>query len=215
VEKLIRHGEGWLASHPEKEWITRRYLKHRHSLAEEALARLASDVATEAVADAREAVLESNPDSRLGDEDQTAIDSTGMTADERMSLLTSSTTTVEKEPSLHDQRLAAVLFELKASGAASVLDLGCGEGKLLRLLLKEKQFARIVGLDASHRCLEIATDILRFDRLPPKKRERIALLHGSLMYRDARLAGFDGAALVEVIEHLDPRRQTGCQTGAL
>jgi len=38
------------------------------------------------------------------------------------------------------------------------------------------------------------------------QRERIRLLHGSLMYRDARLTGFDAAAIVEVVEHLDPPR---------
>ena len=37
-------------------------------------------------------------------------------------------------------------------------------------------------------------------------RERIELLQSPLTYRDRRLAGFDGAALVEVIEHLDPPR---------
>jgi 3' terminal RNA ribose 2'-O-methyltransferase Hen1 len=42
--------------------------------------------------------------------------------------------------------------------------------------------------------------------MPPKQRERIELIHGSLMYRDQRLAGFDAAAVVEVIEHLDPPR---------
>lgn len=38
------------------------------------------------------------------------------------------------------------------------------------------------------------------------QRQRIRLLHGSLMYRDTRLEGFDAAAVVEVIEHLDPPR---------
>src|SRR5579862_2689598 len=32
LEKLLVKGAGWLASHPEKEQITRRYLKHRSSL---------------------------------------------------------------------------------------------------------------------------------------------------------------------------------------
>src|SRR5262249_37042695 len=41
VEKLLRRGEGWLAGHPERDLITRRYLKHRRSLAQDALARLA------------------------------------------------------------------------------------------------------------------------------------------------------------------------------
>ena len=43
VEKLLEKGEGWLAGHPEKEEITRRYLKHRPSLFREALARLVQD----------------------------------------------------------------------------------------------------------------------------------------------------------------------------
>ena len=109
--------------------------------------------------------------------------------------------------SLHDQRLAAVLAALRASGAASVLDLGCGEGRLLRLLVGERQFTRITGMDVSHRALEIAADRLKLGRLPPKQRERLTLLHGSLMYRDARLAGHEAAAVVEVIEHLDPPRR--------
>jgi len=58
----------------------------------------------------------------------------------------------------------------------------------------------------SHRALEIAHDRLRYDRLPPVQKARLRLLHGSLIYRDARLAGFDAAAVVEVIEHLDPAR---------
>jgi len=95
---------------------------------------------------------------------------------------------------------------LKGSNAARVLDLGCGEGRLLQLLLKEKQFSEIVGLDVSHRTLEIARDRLHYGRLPTLQKDRLRLLHGSLIYRDQRLAGFDAAAVVEVIEHLDPPR---------
>ncbi|MGH7719833.1 MAG: methyltransferase domain-containing protein, partial [Gemmatimonadaceae bacterium] len=113
---------------------------------------------------------------------------------------------LERPLSLNDQRLAAVLGALRASGAASVLDLGCGEGRLLQMLLDDRQFTRIVGMDVSYRALEIAGDRLRLDRLPARQRERIALMHGSLMYRDQRLGGFDAAAVVEVIEHLDPPR---------
>jgi 3' terminal RNA ribose 2'-O-methyltransferase Hen1 len=95
---------------------------------------------------------------------------------------------------------------LHESGAVSVVDLGCGEGRLLRWLLDERQFTRIVGMDVSYRSLEMAADRLKLDRMAPKQRERITLLHGSLMYRDDRLAGFDAAAVVEVIEHLDRPR---------
>jgi 3' terminal RNA ribose 2'-O-methyltransferase Hen1 len=113
---------------------------------------------------------------------------------------------LERPLSLNDQRHGAVLAALKASGAREVLDLGCGEGKLLRELLSDRQFERIVGMDVSVRALENAVRRLKFDRLPERQAERLNLIHGSLIYRDNRLEGFDAAALVEVIEHLDPPR---------
>ena len=175
LEKLLKHGEGWLASHPKKEAIARRYLKHRPSLARQVLARLAEQ------------------------DDQPALE-----ADESRG--ESGEEVLEKAISLNDQRLGTVVAALKASGAKRVLDLGCGEGKLLRELLKEKQFEEIVGIDVSVRSLEIAKERLRLDDLPTKQKDRIKLLHGSLMYRDKRLSSFDAAAVVEVVQHLDPPR---------
>jgi 3' terminal RNA ribose 2'-O-methyltransferase Hen1 len=169
VEKLLRHGEGWLNAHPERENITRRYLKHQGQLAKAALARLLEeegDVAEEEAAPAEEAI--------------------------------------EQRVRLNDQRLTAVQTALKDSGAKRILDLGCGEGKLLRSLLRDPHFTEIVGVDVSPRVLEMAR--LRLDRLPFDVSERCRLLHGSLMYRDARLSGYDAVAVVEVIEHLDPPR---------
>jgi 3' terminal RNA ribose 2'-O-methyltransferase Hen1 len=174
VEKLLRHGEGWLAAHPERETITRRYLKHQRSLVDDALAQL---------------VDESEPD-------PDAVAEAHSQEEEA----------VERTISLNEQRLGSVLAALKASGAVRVLDLGCGEGRLLQVLLKEKQFSEIVGMDVSHRALEIASDRLHYDRLPPMQKQRLRLLHGSLIYRDERIAGFDAAAVVEVIEHLDAPR---------
>ena len=113
---------------------------------------------------------------------------------------------IEKPLSLHQIRLDAVLEALKDSGAKSVLDLGCGEGRLLRSLLDERQFERIIGVDASHRALDLAADKLKLERMAPLKRERLTLLHGALTYRDDRLKNFDAAALVEVVEHLDAAR---------
>jgi hypothetical protein len=73
-------------------------------------------------------------------------------------------------------------------------------------LLADHQFTEIVGMDVSGRVLDLAEARLKLDRLAPKQRERIRLIHGSLMYRDNRLSGFDAASVVEVIEHLDQPR---------
>ena len=43
IEKLLRHGEGWLSNHPYKEQITQRYLKRRWSLAKKALSQLVEE----------------------------------------------------------------------------------------------------------------------------------------------------------------------------
>lgn len=94
----------------------------------------------------------------------------------------------------------------KQSGAKGVLDLGCGEGHLLKALLLDLSFEEIVGVDVSHRALEIAQERLHLDRLPVIQQGRIKLIQGSLTYRDKRLSGYDAAAVVEVIEHLDPPR---------
>jgi 3' terminal RNA ribose 2'-O-methyltransferase Hen1 len=174
VEKLLRVGGSWLAAHPERESITRRYLKHQRSLVDEALARLVDESDTDPDLTAESHALEEEA--------------------------------IEKTVSLNEQRMGAVLAALKGSGAARVLDLGCGEGRLLHELLKERQFSQIVGMDVSHRALEMARDRLRYDRLPALQKERVRLLQGSLIYRDERLAGFDAAAVVEVIEHLDAPR---------
>jgi 3' terminal RNA ribose 2'-O-methyltransferase Hen1 len=171
VEKLLKHGEGWLATHPERERITERYLRRQGRLVRSALSQLTAN--DEAVPDEAEAAA---PEEAL-----------------------------EERLSLNEQRLRAVLEALKATGARRVLDLGCGEGKLLRRLADDPQFAEVVGLDVSTRALNIAEERLRRSRHIDDA-NRVKLLHGSLVYRDARLAGFDAAAAVEVIEHLDPPR---------
>lgn len=59
-------------------------------------------------------------------------------------------------------------------------------------------------MDVAYRSLQRVSD--RLERLPPLQRQRVTLIQGSLTYRDARLEGYDAAAVVEVIEHLDPAR---------
>ena len=110
----------------------------------------------------------------------------------------------EERIGLHQQRLQAVSAELVQSNATRILDLGCGEGKLLRLLLRERQFEHILAMDVSVRSLERLAE--RIERMYEHERQRVEIVQGSLMYRDERLAGYDAAAVVEVIEHLDPPR---------
>ena len=181
IDKLLRRGTGWLAAHPERDLIAARYLRYRRGLVREAVARLVEEEARAEGEgdDAPVPTAEAEPTSAAQD---------------------------VKEPGLHQQRLDAVLAVLKESGARRVLDLGCGEGRLLGMLLADPHFVEIVGVDASHRALDCAAQRLRLERLPAAKRERMRLLHGALTYRDARLAGYDAAAVVEVIEHLDPWR---------
>lgn len=114
--------------------------------------------------------------------------------------------TKEKKETLHQQRLKLVLEKLKVSGAETVIDLGCGEGKLIRMLLKEKQFKQITGMDISYSELAKCKERLHWDDMAPKQKERVDLFQGSLTYKDKRLSGFDAAAIVEVIEHMDENR---------
>jgi 3' terminal RNA ribose 2'-O-methyltransferase Hen1 len=113
---------------------------------------------------------------------------------------------VKKKETLHQQRLSLVLKKLIESGAKSVLDLGCGEGKLIRMLLKQKQFSKISGMDVSYQELTKCKDRLHWEEMAPRQKERINLFQGALTYRDKRLEGFDAAAIVEVIEHMDENR---------
>ena len=237
LEKLLARGEGWLATHPEKDQITRRYLRHQSGLYREALARLIEDERAqdeEMAGDEIPADRSRSYDLPLDSALAASSPETGVARPEGLRRawfdVHAESAALEVPPtvppenatggnhlgtpprdpetilSLNDQRHGTVLAALRGSGARSVLDLGCSEGKLLQELIREKQFERIVGLDVSIRSLEIAQKRLKLDRLSERQAERIKLLHGSLMYRDPRLANFDAAAVVEVIEHLDPPR---------
>ena len=109
----------------------------------------------------------------------------------------------EKKVSLNKQRISAVVEHLQSSLARSVIDFGCGEGKLIRELLKKPQFTKILGIDVSYSELLRAKGRLHWDRMPEKKKKRIELLQGSLQYCDERTLDFDAAVIIEVIEHMD------------
>jgi small RNA 2'-O-methyltransferase len=102
--------------------------------------------------------------------------------------------------SLHDQRLALVCALLREAGCRSVLDLGCGAGRLLEWLLVHPQFERITGVDASAAALAVARD-----QLSARAGTRLALVHADYLRRLPDLPAHDAVAMVETIEHLDPQ----------
>jgi 3' terminal RNA ribose 2'-O-methyltransferase Hen1 len=110
----------------------------------------------------------------------------------------------EEKPGQNKRRLSAVASALR--GCESVIDMGCGQGNLLRLLLKEESFTKIAGTDVSPSALERAKRKLNLDNLPNVLKNRVTLFQSSLTYEDERHAGYDAAAVVEVVEHLDPGR---------
>ncbi|MEU9505712.1 3' terminal RNA ribose 2'-O-methyltransferase Hen1 [Micromonospora sp. NPDC048170] len=188
VDKLLRAGEGWLADHPERDLITRRYLAHRRALAGLALARLTE----------RQPTDEPAVDEATGDE---ASVGGGQVAARRASLAA--------------RRREAVLGALAEAGAGRVLDLGCGGGALLAALVGDRRFTEIVGTDVSAHALNLAARRLRLDRLPERQRGRIRLWQSALTYRDDRLRGYDAAVLMEVIEHVDPPRLPALEDAVL
>ncbi|MFZ5673031.1 MAG: 3' terminal RNA ribose 2'-O-methyltransferase Hen1 [Pseudomonadota bacterium] len=173
IDKLLRRGEGWLETHPARDLIVRRYLRHRGMLTRAALERLAPQTQDEA----DEPETQSAPEEKL-----------------------------ETPIRLHDTRLEAVVAALRARGPKRIVDLGCGEGKLLQLLLRESWAGELIGLDPSVHALERGARRLKLNQPGGPPEGRLTLLHGSLTYRDHRWTGADAAALVEVIEHLDPDR---------
>jgi 3' terminal RNA ribose 2'-O-methyltransferase Hen1 len=180
VDKLVRAGGDWLAAHPEKELITRRYLSHQRKLTQSALARLAE-------AD----------DTDPAELDNAVPDPQAPEAPETQPPQAKSLATLRRE---------AVLAVLRTEGARRIGDFGCGEGTLVRDLLKESSVELVLAVDVSARALQLAARTLNLDRMSGPQRDRLKIFQSSLSYRDDRLAGLDAAVLMEVIEHVDPGR---------
>lgn len=164
LEKLMRFGEGWLESHPAREMISRRYLGFRRGLTLRAQEQL--EAAAEAVAEADdgddEQAQEEKPE---GPGEKTRVNESDL----------------EGPMSLHAQRIQAVLEEVRESGAGSVLDLGCGEGRLLEELLKHPGL-RLARVEVSGRRLGVARQRLGARGATSQEAQRAMLLHGSLLY---------------------------------
>ncbi|WP_182884949.1 3' terminal RNA ribose 2'-O-methyltransferase Hen1 [Microbispora sp. H10885] len=202
VDKLVRAGEGWLAGHPDKALITRRYLGRRNALTRDAFARLAE------VGDDVEEALEPPVEEEPGTETPETPEITGRSGDDSGLGNDSGAggEPAEARVPLNTLRRDAVAAMLTEIGARSVIDLGCGSGQLLGVLLRDPALTRVTGMDVSARALALAGRRLRTDRMPDAVRARFTLFQGSLTYTDARLAGYDAAVLMEVVEHVDPPR---------
>jgi len=179
VDKLLRAGGEWLATHPQRESILRRALVRQRRLVDAATARLTE--------------LDDRPVDQPVDQPSAPGDDTEDDTDG------------DPRP-LVAIRHEAVLTALRDEEVRRVVDLGCGEGALLRALFADHTFTEVVGVDVSARALEAAERRLRLDTLADRQRERIRLLQSSVTYRDDRLAGYDAVVLMEVIEHVDPPR---------
>ena len=136
---------------------------------------------------------------------------------------------VEERIGLNRQRLETVPLTLKELGARRVLDLGCGEGRLRRLLIDDRSVEEIVGVDVSQRVLQIAARRLQLDRLPLNTTQRLIadmealrehlgierwLLHGvswgtalALAYAQAHPERASGLVLMAVAPTDPPYRQ--------
>jgi SAM-dependent methyltransferase len=212
IDKLLRAGGDWLAAHPERDLITHRYLAHQRQFTETAVARLAEvdDTEPEALDNAVPETPDTAPDGAPpgSGTPHTGAPGTGAPGTEIPD--TGASGTAPARGSLAQQRRDAVLTILRDTvlrdSAARVADLGCGEGRLVAMLLREPSVARVLGVDVSPRALERTAQRLHLDTMPDRQRERVDLLQSSLTYADARLSGLDAAVLMEVIEHVDPPR---------
>lgn len=183
LDKLLRHGEGWLATHPSKQLIIRRYLRKSGVLVREALKQFKDlTISEEEIAQIEAETVQENAEESIEIEEE------------------SKPVDYARPRHLHAERHRCAIEVLKNEKITRIIDLGCGEGKFLKKLIEEEQFTEIVGLDVSIKSLEIAKDRLKLDRI----KKNVKLLHGSLMYQDSRLSNFEAATVIEVIEHMEP-----------
>ena len=113
---------------------------------------------------------------------------------------------IERPLSLNDERMNAVIGAVVAAGGGRVVDLGTGEGNLVRRLLAEASVSEVLGVDVSIGALDKAEKRLYLDEMSERRREQVHLIQGALTYTDERIRGFDVATVIEVIEHVDEER---------
>lgn len=126
IGKLLRTGDTWLQTHPDRDFIVARYLRYRERYVRSALARLA---------------------------EADGLDET--TLDDALAEPIVTEEPVRRVP-LAEQRRDAVIALLRDVGAKRVIDMGCGGGALLRAFAKAPQFTEVLGTDVSAAALTVA-----------------------------------------------------------
>ncbi|MDO5697897.1 MAG: 3' terminal RNA ribose 2'-O-methyltransferase Hen1 [Dermatophilus congolensis] len=209
VDKLVRHGHGWLAEHPLRDLITRRYLAAQRSYVRDATSRLdelddrPEPERPEDTAPDHLTATGSAPGSTRGADRPDSSGHFHETTPLPGTPVMPGAPARTGAPPLKALRREAVLDALHDVGARRVVDLGCGEGYHLQALLADATFTEIVGVDVSASILNRAEKRLDIGRLSDRQRERPTLRQSSLTYRDDALVGYDAVLLVEVIEHVE------------
>lgn len=189
VDKLVRHSQDWLSGHPEAEVITRRYLGQRPHLTLRAMNALNT---------------EPDLDQPAPSEREPAPPAVPATDPQAESLPSADRPDQPAALNLQQQRINDVFEILKSAAPSSVIDVGCGEGELAKLLVQQTKIPRITALDVSQRQLEIAARRLRSQSVIQAPFQRLNLIHASATYRDPRTAGHQAAVAMEIVEHIDP-----------
>ncbi|MFC3849886.1 3' terminal RNA ribose 2'-O-methyltransferase Hen1 [Corynebacterium hansenii] len=180
AEKMASFGGGWLAGHPELDTILFRGLARQRELVDEARRRLGA----------------------------------GEKAGDRPTNLTNGAAGGDGEAGtagtnphrLRDDRIDAITAAIDDLGAQSVLEIGCGEGRILAAIAGRPSVRHVVGIDPAPVVLERAKNKLGIDEEPDRWGAPIELGHGSALLCDTRFPGKDAIVFSEVLEHLDPIR---------
>eukprot|EP00927_Polykrikos_kofoidii_P054281 TRINITY_DN48719_c0_g1_i1.p1 TRINITY_DN48719_c0_g1~~TRINITY_DN48719_c0_g1_i1.p1 ORF type:complete len:1480 (-),score=308.56 TRINITY_DN48719_c0_g1_i1:102-4541(-) len=118
-----------------------------------------------------------------------------------------STDTLVFDPPLWRQRCNFIARTLAAHGARNVVDLGCGDGRMLEALLLGScggslELLRVVGVDHSADRHRIALRRLELARKATNEEQTTEVIVADFLVPDERWSGMDAIILAEVVEHI-------------
>ena len=219
IDKLLRHGKGWVENHPERNLIVARFLGHQPTLVERAMKALAP------TPEAPQGQGQSQPEETDESADMAQSEHSLSQRGPRINREETLEQGIKETPNqlnkaapggddppeefddgatLNERRHAHVLNAVAAAGGGRVLDLGCGEGRLSLKLAQLQCVASVEAVDVSPRALGRAQRTA--EREQGSYARKIKYSQASLLHHTPRLAGADVAVAMEVIEHVDPHK---------